>query len=87
MAKVYEGLAAKVASLTKRVGELEKYSSTKPSAAPAASSLDPDTFWALNGLRARNDKNSLSAGGEVMLLGLLHVQETLAVRPPGRRSS
>ena len=71
----HERLAAEVASLTKRMDELEKNASTKPPAAPATSSLDPDTFWALNGLRVRIEKNSSSAGGEVMLLGSVELPD------------
>ncbi|HJE92075.1 MAG TPA: helix-turn-helix domain-containing protein [Dietzia timorensis] len=69
MAKEYERLATEIAELTKRVEELEGSTSKEPSVAPTAAKLDADTFWALNGLRARIEQNSSSDGGEVILLG------------------
>lgn len=75
MAEEYERLATKIDELTQRVDELEKGLTKEPSAAPNATSLDADTFWALNGLRARIEQNSSSAGGEVMLLGSVELPD------------
>ncbi|MDN5894474.1 MAG: helix-turn-helix domain-containing protein [Nocardioides sp.] len=57
-----QDFAAELASLRDRVTRLEEDAATSP---------DPDTFWALEGLRARRAEHPATADGVVLLTGSL----------------
>ncbi|MGC5616334.1 ArsR/SmtB family transcription factor [Georgenia sp. Z1491] len=74
---VIDELRATVEALEARVVALEASASTEPPATPDASAStnpqgpDPETFWALTGLRERRAAHPVTESGAVMLVGSL----------------
>lgn len=70
-------LRATVEALEQRVGALEAATATVPPSVPdtpdsaSAHGLDPETFWALTGLRERLGEHPDTERGAVMLVGSL----------------
>ncbi|NYG59626.1 DNA-binding transcriptional ArsR family regulator [Nocardioides daedukensis] len=61
-----------LADLRERVERLESRT-TAPTASPGAPGPDEDTFWALEGVRARRDAHPETADGIVLLTGSLNL--------------
>lgn len=72
-----DSLRHEVAALADRLAALESRGSKTPAVAGRnpADALDPETFWALHGLRARLAEHPSTTDGAVMLVGSVRLSD------------